>query len=210
MQKHISKLYQWYKSKRIEQNSESSTDNLKRYKKKQSGFNAIELSLVLAVIAVAIVATIRVMGNNSDKQKTAQMVSDVSTFVSNIKNAYSGTATGYGTITDNTPIIQMKAYPSDLRVSGNNILTQFSNGQVNIKGLTLNGIDAFSIEYTNVPTQVCSSVIGTLGSAMFLQILVGTTVVFDQNAGTELDATKVATQCAAGKSAGVNITFVAS
>ena len=176
--------------------------------KKISGFNAIELSAVLAVIAIAIVGAIALMGGNRDKQNSNQMVSDISTIVSNIQNAYSSSSTGYTNLTT-AAAIDMKAIPSSLKIpkGGNIIKNQFQGGNVIIAAA--NNGEAFTITYTNVPLAVCNTVINTLGGSSFLNIIVNNVTVFDAVAGTQLDATAVATACKSGNEASTLI-FTAS
>lgn len=177
-------------------------------KRKIDGFNAIELAAVLAVISIAIVGAIALMGGNRDKQNSNQMVSDVSTMVSNIKNAYSSSSTGYTNLTT-AAAINMKAVPTDLKIpsGGTTIKNQFQGGTVVIT--SSNSGEAFTITYSNVPLAVCSTVINTLGGSSFLSIGVNSTTVFDAVAGTQLDATAVATACKAGNEKST-IVFTAS
>lgn len=165
---------------------------------KCAGFNAIELSLVLGVVAIAIVGVIRIMGSNTDKQNAAQMVNDVSTMVSNIKNAYSSSTTGYSTLSTSVAI-DGKMVPQDLKIpsGGNTIQNQFQGGAVVIANGS-NG-ENFTITYTNVPAAICNSAINTLGGSSFLSIDINGMVVYDVNAGTVLDATTVSSACKDGK-----------
>lgn len=179
--------------------------HIKKYQK-QLGFNAIELSLVLAVIAIAIVATIRVMGSNSDKQNSNQMVNDVSTIVANIKNAYSSSSAGYSSLTTDIAI-SMKVIPGDLRINGGTIQNQFRGGNVDIT--SGNNGDNFLITYTGVPSSVCSSAVNTLGGASFLSISINGAVVYDANGVTSLDAANVASACKQGGEAS-SLIFTAS
>ena len=164
---------------------------------KYAGFNAIELSLVLAVIAIALVATIRIMAGNSDKQSSNQMVNDVSTLVSNIKNAYSSSTTGYSTLTT-IAAIDGKMVPQDLKIpgGGGTIQNQFQGGTVTIEAGSAG--DNFTITYTNVPTAICNSAINTLGGSSFLSVDINGTAVYDANAGTVLDGTAVSAACKTG------------
>jgi type II secretory pathway pseudopilin PulG len=179
---------------------------LAKVRLKQSGFNALELTLVLAVIAIAIVGVIRVMGTNTDKTNSNQMVGDVGAMVSNIRNAFSSTTTGY-TGLNNTSAINMKLIPAVLRISGTNIKNQFQGGTVVLTSGT--GGDNFSIKYTNVPSTVCSSVVNTLGGAAFLIIKINEQSVYDVNAGTPLEAQKVGEHCKTGGEKST-IEFIAS
>jgi type II secretory pathway pseudopilin PulG len=170
---------------------------------KRAGFNAIELSLVLGVVAIAIVGVIRIMAGNTDKQNSSQMVNDVSTLVSNIKNAYSSSTQGYASLTT-TAAIDGKMVPQDLRIptGGTTIKNQFQGGEVKIDN---QGGENFTITYTNVPAAICNNVINTLGGVSFLSITVGGIPVYDINAGTVLDGTNVSAEC---KKAGEKSTIV--
>lgn len=167
------------------------------HKLKYAGFNAIELSLVLAVIAIAIVATIRIMAGNSDKQSSSQMVNDVSTLVSNIKNAYSSSTSGYSTLTTQAAI-DGKMVPQDLKIptGGTTIQNMFQGGAVNIAAGSSG--ENFTITYTNVPSAICNSAINTLGGSSFLTIEINGTVVFDVNTPVALDGTAVSAACKTG------------
>ncbi len=164
---------------------------------KQDGFNAIELSLVLGVIAIAVVGVIRVMAGNTDKQNSSQMVNDVSTFVSNIKNAYSSSTTGYTTLTT-AVAIDGKMVPQDLKIpsGGATIQNQFQGGEVKIAAGTTG--ENFTITYTHVPSAICNSAINTLGGSSFLSIDINSTTVYDVNAGTALDGKTVSEACKTG------------
>jgi type II secretory pathway pseudopilin PulG len=164
---------------------------------KRAGFNAIELSLVLGVIAIAVVGVIRIMAGNTDKQNANQMVNDVSTLVSNIKNAYSSSTTGYSTLTT-TSAIDGKMIPQDLKIpaGGTSIQNQFQGGTVAIASGSSG--ENFTITYTNVPAAICNSAISTLGGSSFLSVDINGTIVYDVNAGTLLDGTAVSAACKTG------------
>lgn len=162
---------------------------------KIAGFNALELMMVLAVVAVATVTVIKTMGSNSDKQHANQMVGNVGTMISNIRNAYSSSNKGYATLTTEAAI-NMKVIPQDLRIDGTKIKNQFQGGTVEVAAH--NSGEAFTIIYTNVPQAVCTSVVNSLGGSSFLSIDINSKVVFDANGQKPLDATDVATACKAG------------
>ncbi|MCE3268531.1 MAG: type pilin [Burkholderiales bacterium] len=186
-----------------------------RRRLRYAGFNAIELSLVLGVIAIAIVGVIRVMGGNTDKQNSSQMVNDVSIILSNVKNAYSSSTTGYSTLTTEVAI-QSRIVPQDLKIStdGKTVQNQFQSGVVEIASGNTTG-DNFTITYTNVPQSICSSAINTMGGSSFLKIDIGSgsgtggVNVYDVNAGKMLDAKEVAEACSANKEKST-IVFTAS
>lgn len=172
-----------------------SHNDLLKVSRKCYGFNAIELSLVLAVIAIAIVATIRVMAGNTDKQNSNQMVHDVSMLVSNIKNAFSSSQGGYMSL--NTEIaIKARVVPLDLKHNDSEIQNQFQGGKVVITHDDTG--ENFTVEYTNVPSAICNSAVNTLGSASFLSIKINDKDVFDVDT-TPLDAATVAEACSANK-----------
>jgi prepilin-type N-terminal cleavage/methylation domain-containing protein len=163
---------------------------------KHAGFNAIELSLVLAVIAIALVATIRIMAGNSDKQSSNQMVNDISTLVSNIKNAYSSSTTGYSTLTTEAAV-DGKMVPQDLKMpGGGTIQNQFQGGTVTVAAGAAG--DNFTITYTNVPTAICNSAINTLGGSSFLMVDINGTAVYDASSSVALDGTNVSAACKSG------------
>ncbi|MCC2624342.1 MAG: type pilin [Burkholderiales bacterium] len=172
--------------------------NMPEFRKRlrYAGFNAIELSLVLGVIAVAVVGVIRIMGGNTDKQNSTQMVNDVSTIVSNVKNAYSSSNSGYSTLSTKAAI-DGRMVPQDLKTANDKIQNQFQGGEVTIEP---GSGDFFTITYTKVPSSICNSAVNTLGGASFLTIVINDQpAVYDVNAGTALDASKVATACSQGK-----------
>jgi len=184
------------------------SDNLKDLKKvnfknqfqfiklrKYAGFNAIELTLVLAVIAIAIIAVVKVMGGNTDKQNSNQMVNDVGTMVSNIKNAYSSSTTGY-TDLSSAIAVKMHAVPADLKVDeGKGIIkSQFQGGTVDIK--TGPNPDSFTITYDKVPTAVCTNVVTTLGTNLFQDVLIAGKSVYN---GGILVTKDIAAQCGSTK-----------
>ena len=171
--------------------------------KKCAGFNALELMMVLAVIAVATVAVVKTMSGNSDKQSSTQMVTDVTAMVFNIKNAYSNSNDGYNTLTQEA-VIKMKAIPQDLRVNGETIKSQFQGGTVEIAATA----DTFTITYTQVPQAVCASAVNALGGSAFSSIKINDDEVFN-NVNKNLDPSLVAKDCENGK-APSKIEFTAS
>lgn len=165
---------------------------LRKIPKRYGGFNAIELSLVLGVIALAIVGIIRIMSDNSNKVSSNQMVNDVSGLVSNIQNAYSSSTTGYSQLTTQA-LIDGKMVPQDLKIpsTDDSIQSQFQGGTVTAVGDTAG--ENFTITYDKVPTAICNSAINTLGSSSFLSIKINDVTVYDSNLA--LDGTAVAAAC---------------
>lgn len=181
-----------------------------RKRLRYAGFNAIELSLVLGVIAVAIVGVVRIMGGNTDKQNSIQMVNDVSDLAFNIKNAYSGATAGYKSLT-NAEAITGRLVPQDLKSAVDKIQNQFQGGSIVLKGD--DGGDTFIINYTKVPSSVCNTAITALAGSTFLQIDVGGdttgsgTTVYKNDGTVKLDATALFGACDKGP---IDITFTVS
>ncbi len=174
---------------------------------KHAGFNALELMLVLAVIAVGIGVAIHTMTGNSNSQNANQMVSDVSSLVSNIKGAYMSSAQGYTNIS--TPnAIQGGLIPTDLRVTnGTSVQNQFQSGEVTLEAA--NNGEAFSITYTSVPSAICAKAVSALAGSAFLSIAVGGTSVYDSvDTSVVVDASTIAGACSSGKT--ITIVFTAS
>ncbi|MBP9742317.1 MAG: hypothetical protein KBD37_03065 [Burkholderiales bacterium] len=143
-----------------------------------AGFNALELMLVLAVIAVGIGVALHTMSSNADKQDSNQMISDISALVSNIQNAYASSAGGYTDLTTATAI-QAKLVPTDLRLStdGSSVLNQFQSGTVDIA--PSDDGSAFTITYSSVPSSVCNTAVAALAGSGFNVIEVEGTAVYD-------------------------------
>jgi type II secretory pathway pseudopilin PulG len=161
---------------------------------KYAGFNALELMMVLAVIAIGIGVAIRTMSGNSNKQNTNQMVSDITALVNNVKNAYTSSTSGYSNLTT-TSAIEASLIPTDLKVptGGTTIQNQFQGGTVEVA--SVNNGEAFSVTYTNVPSAICNSVITSLGGSSFVSITVNGTSVFDAVSAPTIDATAISTAC---------------
>lgn len=170
------------------------------------GFNALELMLVLAVIAVGIGVALHTMSSNSDKQNSNQMISDVSGLMSNIQNAYASSSGGYADLSTEIAI-QAKLVPTDLRLStdGSSVLNQFQNGTVEVDPSETG--DAFTITYSSVPSAVCNTAVAALAGSGFNKIEVGGTTVYDISAGIAFNPTTLSSAC---DNASNSIVFTAS
>ena len=173
--------------------TERARELLKNKPKKVAGFTLIETLVVLGIVAIVITAIVMKAGSANNKAKAQNMISDVATMVADIKNAYSSSSNGYNGL-DNQAAINLKVVSADLPINGANIKDQFPSGTVTIATDSSN--DFFTIVYTNIPSDVCSQVITTIGGATFQSIKVnGSTTVYDAVAGTQLDPTVVGTAC---------------
>lgn len=173
---------------------------------KYAGFNALELMLVLAVIAIGIAVALHTMAGNSDKQDSNQMISDVSGLVSNIQQAFVSSSGGYASLT--TAIaIEAKLVPTDLRLSsdGTGILNQFQGGSVDIAS----GDDGnnFTITYSNVPSAVCNTGVTSLAGSGLNSIAINGTTVYDSVDTPRIDTATVSSAC---KETSNSIVFTAS
>ena len=162
--------------------------------KNQAGFSALELMLVLGVIAVALGVAIRTMSSNTNRQNTNQMVGDITTIVSNVKNAYNTVNNGYTALTTTTAI-QAQLIPSNLRITngGTIIQNQFAGGTVTVEHVSDGS--AFIISYLGVPSVICNSVITALGANMFVNVSVNTTTIYNITTQPTLDATAIVKGC---------------
>jgi hypothetical protein len=164
--------------------------------------------MVLAVIAVATIAIVRLMHNNSNTANGQQMIADVTAISTQIKNNYSSSSTGYDGL-DTAQAISQGDIPSDLPTNGGAIQNQFSGGNVTIG--TANNNASYTISYTSVPPSVCEQVINSL-VGNFQEIQVGDTVVYENDSGgnTPLNITTLTSACNPSGSNSVAITFTGS
>lgn len=167
---------------------------------KKKGFTAMELLLAIGIISTAAVMTAMYMSSNKKKQQAQAMQSDVSSITNNLVQQF---AAGGGTYTglNNQVAISMNAVPGGGTIvvpSSGSTLKNVWGGQVTIA--SANSDQSFTIQYTQVPPQVCNSAITSLGGANFTKIEIGGQVVFqnDSTANTPLDPGNVGTQCNAG------------
>lgn len=178
-----------------------------RTKKRQAGFSAIELMLVLGVIAIATVAIIRAMGSNTDKANSQIMMTDVTYIVNGIRSAYTSSDKGYEGL-DNKVAIALKVIPTNLRISNDKITNQFGG---EVKLVPGSDVSVFTLFYDKVPSSVCQQVINGLGGGNFLKIEVNGTTVYqnDTNGTHPIAPAEVSTSCN-GPNNSAHITYTAS
>lgn len=138
--------------------------NLKS-KTRQAGFTLIELITVIAVGAILIGGALALSSSANSAANSSQFTRDLTAIRAQTKQIYNGQG-GYGTASLNDILINAKAIPSTLAVSGSTI-THPMNGTVAIAGNTTN----FTITMTNVPTDICTTVVS--GATGYLSVQVG-------------------------------------
>lgn len=183
-------------------------------RKLAAGFTIIELMVALLVIGIAsgvIYANRnRIFGMSSQQQ----MISDLNSAVTGIRNHYQNDPAGYADISSEN-LIKAKVLPSTFKPRGTNLADQFGqimtfsaeNGQGGGSGF-------FSITYPAVPAEICTKVLNALGSDSFIRIDVGGSTEFSDGStdGTQKaypGATKIATDCGDG-SGNKSMTFFAN
>lgn len=162
-------------------------------KRRQAGFSAIELMLVLGVIAIATVAIIRAMGANTDKANSQIMMTDITYIINGIRSAYTSSDKGYDAL-NNSVAIALKVIPTNLRINGDRITNQFG-GEVKIAPGS--DVSIFTLTYDKVPSSVCQQVINGLGGGNFLKIEVNGTIVYqnDTNGTHPIAPAEVSSNC---------------
>lgn len=182
----------------------SQTKELTIYRRrKNKGFTAIELLFALGIIALATIAIVYAMRGNTDKSNAQQMLTDVTTIVNNVRNIYNGSSTGY-TDLDTEKAIGLGVFPTDLRVNktANTVGNQFVSGTV---AITAADDSSFTVEYTKVPTAVCSQIVSQLANEPMSSITIGGTEVYSR--GSSIDMGAVSSGC---KADNVTIDFISN
>ena len=174
--------------------------------KKIKGFTFIETLIVLGIAGVILAVVISNSGSANNKSKSQQMVADVTAMAMDIKTAYASSSEGFDGLNTQTAI-ELKLVAPTLSHTQSTIKNQFPSGTVAIETDSSN--EFFTITYTKVPTEVCNSVITTLGGSgnMFKSITVGSTVVYDVD-GTPLNPSEVGQACSSAEQ--LDIEFAAS
>lgn len=168
--------------------------------RKAQGYSFLEILLGVAIIGAVSVMIISGMSSNKKKSQAQAMMNDVSSITNNLVQQF---AAGGGTYAglNNQVAISMNAVPGGGTIvvpTSGSTLKDVWGGQVTIA--SANSDQSFTIQYTQVPPQVCNSVITSLGGSSFTKIEIGGQVVFqnDSTANTPLEPGNVGTQCNAG------------
>lgn len=154
----------------------------KRVKSATSGYSLIELLLVIAFIAGALVLAFvtypKVQATNRANVES-QHLSVIST---GVKNLYA-TAKSFTGIS-NQVLLNAKLIPDDMRVAGD-VISNVWEGTVKVA--VADPVSKYTITYTGVPAAECAK-LSTGVAVNFMKLVVGTTTIFDRTAGTGADS----------------------
>lgn len=154
----------------------------KRVKSATAGYSLIELLLVIAFIAGALVLAFvtypKVQATNRANVES-QHLSVIST---GVKNLYA-TSKSFATVS-NAVLLNAKLIPDDMRVAGA-VISNVWEGTVEVAAA--NPVSKYTITYTGVPAAECSK-LSTGVAVNFMKLVVGTTVIFDRTVGTGADS----------------------
>lgn len=157
--------------------------------KRQAGLTLIELIASLAVLALVIGGALALYSSASSSQGSTQMTQELNAIRAATKSLYYGQG-GYGTVNLNQVLVSGNKVPSTIIVAAGTppTLTNSQNGTVSVVGATSN----FNITVTNVPTDICTSVLSSTGGWTSVKVGAAAAVTtFPISPGT------AATQCAA-------------
>ncbi|MEY2117142.1 type 4 pilus major pilin [Rhodanobacter sp. FW106-PBR-R2A-1-13] len=160
-------------------------------RRRQGGFNLVELAIVIAIIAVLIIIVMRQAGSTSSANKASNEVSAISTIIQNGKKFKSGGT--YGANTDLVPIlINANQVPGAINNTGGTLSNQWGN-QITIKG---NG-PTLVVTDNQIAADACQEVVtGVAGGDPAMTVVVGgTTVTYTNGVITTQTA---AAACATG------------
>lgn len=144
---------------------------------RQSGMTLMELISSLAVIAAVVVGALALFTTADSSQKSTQLLTEVTALRASIKQLWTGQGS-YGTTGTNLNGVlnTSKRIPSTIKVDDTTspvTLTHSLNGTINI----VSQGTSFSMTITNIPTDVCVSLVTTTGSSAWTGISVAGSAV---------------------------------
>ena len=131
----------------------------------QSGAGLLEAIAFLGIAAIVIYGAVSLLTSAFGGANANRAVNETVGLRTNIKKTYMGQPAGYGTGSLNVPLTTAKQFPSTLAVSGSTV-TNGWNGNVTVDGNTA----TFTITYTMVPQDVCSTLVSAQGSAGWVSV----------------------------------------
>ncbi len=129
-----------------------STRQFIRVIRKQAGMTLMEIIAALAIIAAVVVGALALFNSAQSSNQSVQMLKDIIGIRASVQQLYMGQG-GYGTASLNTILRDSKKIPSDMvpdKPAVGDISTPLQ-GKLTVTGAS----SAFTIEITNVPTDVC-------------------------------------------------------
>ena len=168
--------------------------------KKQKGATLLEALAFLGIAAIVVVGAISMFRSAQGSAQSNDMVGQLNGLRSSVKTIFGsqalyGSAAWSNTVSTqalNQTLINGKAVPDTLRISGANITNSF-NGSVQIDG----DANSFWIKYNNVPQEVCVKVAPQTGSSWLGLSINGTYTATDT---AVFPVASAVAQCAAGSS----------
>lgn len=143
-----------------------------RRKNKQGGYTLIELGIVIALIAAALIIVIRAAGSVGSSSKASNETAAITQLISNAKALKSGGT--YGANTNMVPIlITANQVPGAINNGGTTLTNQWG-GDVTVIG---NG-PQLTVTDAGVPADACQAVVTGVGNGdTTLTVTVGSSVV---------------------------------
>lgn len=167
-----------------------------RKNKKRKGFSLLELLLVMGIIAALIVAAFIVYPKVRNAQAIDAEAKNIATIRSGILALYASQATVSGNLS-NSIAIQAKIFPDNMLVKnpspGNDIVNSFG-GRVTLVTSAWYGKTLVTMQYNNVPTELCTKLITAVGSNMFL-ITAGGYWALNESVGVPYSVANVSKAC---------------
>ena len=132
----------------------TNTKDVKSLRKSQHGLTLMELIAGLAIVGSVIVGALALFGTTSSQQKSTQLLSDVQSMRSTVKQLWGRTGS-YGAGAMNATLINSGRLPSTITNPTGAVLTHVMNGNVTVQGAG----SQFTITLTNVDNVGCTSLL---------------------------------------------------
>lgn len=140
--------------------------NYKFNRAQQKGFTLLEILSVFAIMGLLVMGVMALFSNAKSSGNSVEAIKNMIAIRSEVEGTYAGQG-GYGLGELNSVLITARKVPSSMSVSGNTISTSWG-GTLTVTG---NGPN-FRIAITNVPTDMCSSLLSNFSSG-FSAVQVG-------------------------------------
>lgn len=164
--------------------------------KKGKGFSLLELLLVLGVIAALIVGAFIVYPKVRNSQSIDAEAKNIATIRSGILALYASQATISGGL-NNSIAIQAQIFPDNMLVKNGSavskVVNSFGGDVILVTGLWY-GKTVATLQYNNVPTELCTKLITAVGSNMFL-VTAGGYWALNENVGVPYSVANVSKAC---------------
>lgn len=122
-----------------------------RRHRKERGASLLESIAYLGVAAIVIVGAIALLGSAFSSANTNRLAEELNAIQTGTKKLYMGQVNNYGSASLNANLIAARVFPSTLPTGANNTVSNTWGGNVTVMGAG----QTFTVEYTNVPRDVC-------------------------------------------------------